>query len=70
MKTTKIEWIPCSKKLPVHPGFYLVTKKLRDNTKPFVTKEYFQTGAGWVDSEYGTKVLAWAPKIEPWKPEK
>lgn len=75
MKTTKIDWIPCSEKQPSHAGYYLVTKRLLKDSKPFVTKEYFMIGSGhggrgWADNEYGTKVIAWAPRIEPYKPGK
>ena len=60
-------WIPCKEDLPKKAGFYLVTKKLHKGMKPLVCKEYFEPSKGWADLGNGATVLAWMPKIEPWK---
>lgn len=67
-KTTKVDWTPCDVRNPKKPGFYLVTKILAEDTKPFTCKEYYHPTTGWADNEFGTNVIAWAPKIEPYKP--
>ena len=63
----KTSWIPCKEELPKKAGFYLVTKKLQKGMKPLVCKEYFEPSKGWADLGNGSSVLAWMPKIEPWK---
>lgn len=62
MSDTKVDWIPCSERLPEKQGHYLVT--VIYNGETFVTSDdYFVYG--WDD--FGDDVIAWAELPRPYE---
>lgn len=56
-------WIPVSKRLPEHCGFFLVTDRIPNAS--VVRLSYFDDNQQW----YGAwNVIAWMPKPEPFIP--
>ena len=62
---TAQQWIPCSEKLPIQSGWYLVTINwygyLSCSIKHFIGKEFHR-----VNTETGD-ITAWMPLPEPYK---
>ena len=59
------QWIPCSERLPEHPGVYLVTLTAYAE-KRVVARWYWPQRGGWVSDE---RPEAWMPLPEPYQKE-
>lgn len=59
------KWIPCSEKLPLEDGWYLITaiSFLDIDKKPFCSMTKFNKGK----FESPSDVIAWMPLPEPYK---
>ena len=57
------QWIPCSERLPEHPGVYLVTLTAYAE-KCVVARWYWPQRGGWVSDE---RPEAWMPLPAPYK---
>ena len=71
-------WIPCSERLPVQNGVYVVTRTISDGFEYNNITDccYFDGTNTWHDDtrvnhgrKYLADVIAWQPLPEPWKGE-
>lgn len=60
------KWIPVSKRLPEHGGWFIVTKDGEGGNKN-VFLSYFSTAHGW---EFAEEPIAWMPLPEPYTEDK
>ncbi len=63
----KGEWIPCSERLPVDSGWYIVTKNFAYDTT-WVGLEWYNHENEWKYDN--TKCIAWMPLPEPYEERK
>lgn len=64
-------WIPVERGLPEKDGFYIATidGEIIGEEDPFVGLAEFDRG-DWYDDEDYTRVIAWRPLPEPYRPER
>ena len=64
-------WIPVEQRLPEKDGFYIATidGEIIGEDDPFVGLAEFDRG-DWYDNEDYTRVIAWRPLPEPYRPER
>lgn len=63
-------WIPVEQRLPEKDGFYIATidGEIIGEDDPFVGLAEFDRG-DWYDNEDYTRVIAWRPLPDPYRPE-
>lgn len=61
----KIDWVPCSERLPEESGHYLITA-LWNNERIVTSDDFFSYG--WDD--WGRDVIAWAELPEAYEGDK
>ena len=64
-------WIPVEQRLPEKDGFYIATidGEIIGEDDPFVGLAEFDRG-DWYDNEDYTRVIAWRPLPDPYRPER
>ena len=67
LKSQKIEWIPCNKRLPEKEGLYLVTRLYMGGVSVVTKFYYIEEFGGYWNRTHSDRVLAWSPLPEPYK---